>query len=124
MGFVDLTQVLGAPQLCGLVQKTKTGIPDVFPPGFFNRDGQAVEKDYGTYIRVTGTRTMARQVAYGGPAVRRQMRNVEEVPVKLIHTHEELEVPVANFRGLFKKDAQGSNLLIDEKGADEVARQI
>lgn len=123
MAFVDLQSVLGAPQLCGTIQATKTGIPETLPPGMFQRD-KVVEKDYGSYTRVTGTRTTARLAKYGSPAQRRQLKGVEDVPVKLMHTFESIELKVADFRGLIKKDSTGSNLLIDEKGVDEIGRQI
>lgn len=123
MASVPLQDVLGAPQLCGVIQGTKTGIPDVLPPGMFAKD-KVVEKDYGEYTRVTGTRTTARIAKYGAPAQRRQLRNVEDVPVKLLHSVESIELPMADFRGLIKKDSTGSNLEIDQKGADEIARQV
>lgn len=123
MATVDLQSVLGAPQLCGMIQQTKTGIPNVLPPGMFNRD-KLVEKDYGSYTRVTGTRTTARIAKYGSPAQRRQLKGLEDVPVKLLHTIESIELKMADFRGLIKKDSTGSNLLVDEKGQDEIARQI
>lgn len=123
MATVPLATVLGAPQLCGLIQQTKTGIPNTLPPGLFQRD-KLVEKDYGSYTRVTGTRTTARIAKYGSPAQKRQLKGVEEVPVKLLHTIETIEIPIADFRGMFKKDSTGSNLLVDEKGQDEIARQI
>lgn len=123
MGFVALSDVLGAPQLCGTIQQTKTGIPNVLPAGIFPKD-KTVEKDYGSYTRVNGTRTTARLAAYGGAAARRQLKGLEDVPVKLMHTNESIELPAADFRGLFRKDSTGSVLEIDEKGADEIARQV
>jgi hypothetical protein len=123
MASVNLTDVLGAPQLCGTIQGVKTGVPDVFPPAFYQVD-KTVERDIGSYFRTTGTRTTARMVAYGGPSVARTLKDVEEVPVKLIHTAENTTFPMADFRGLLKKDSAGSNLTIDQKGVDEIGRQV
>lgn len=123
MASVNLTDVLGAPQLCGTIQGVKTGIPDVFPPAFYQVD-KTVAKDIGSYFRVTGTRTTARAVAYGGPSVARAMKDVEEVPVKLIHSAENITIPMADFTGLLNKNSAGSALMIDQKGVDEIGRQV
>lgn len=123
MAFVALQDVLGAPQLCGTIQATKTGIPDVLPPGIFETD-KVVEKDYGEYERVKGTRTAAPLTVYGGPAKDRVLKTVESVPVKLMHTAQQLPLPMANFRGLIQKDSTGSNLIIDTKGVQEIGRQV
>lgn len=123
MAAVDLMTVLGAPQLCGAIQATKTGVPDIFPPGFYQVD-KTVERDLGSYFRVNGQRQVAKQVAYGGASLARTLSGVEEVPVKLIHTAENVTFPMADFRGLIKKDSTGSNLMIDQKGVDEIGRQV
>jgi hypothetical protein len=121
--YVALSDVLGAPQLCGLIQETTSGIPDVFPTGFWPQ-GKTVNKDTGTYVRVRGQRKNAKITKYGGAAQERQMQNIEDVPFMCIHTVESIELPAAEFRGLIKKTSDGSDLMIDEKGADEIARQI
>lgn len=123
MASVALQDVLGAPQLCGVIQETTTGIPDVFPAGFWP-DGQTVDKNTGSYIRVQGQRQNSKISAYGSPAERRELQNVEDVPFICYHSVEKIELPSATFRGLIRKDSAGSNLLIDQKGADEIARQI
>ena len=119
MATVSLLDILAAPNLCGVIQGTTTGIPNVFPAGFFKVD-QTVDKDSGTYFRVTGTRTTARAVAYGSPSLARQLRNVEEVPFKLIHVAENVNFPMAQFRNLMDK----GTLNIDEKGVKEITRQV
>ena len=100
-----------------------SGIPDVFPPGFWP-EGKSVDKNTGTYVRVKGQRKNAKISAYGAAAATRQQLSVEDVPFICYHSAETIEIPAATFRGLIKKDSTGSNLIIDEKGADEVARQI
>jgi hypothetical protein len=123
MASVALQDVLGAPQLCGVIQETTTGIPDVFPANFWE-DGATVDKDTGSYIRVQGQRQNSKISKYGSPAERRELQNAEDVPFICIHTIEKIELPAAQFRGLIRKDSAGSNLVIDQKGADEIARQI
>lgn len=123
MASVALQDVLGAPQLCGVIQETTTGIPDVFPAGFWP-DGATVDKDTGSYIRVQGQRQNAKISKYGAAAERRELQNAEDVPFICIHAVEKIELPSAQFRGLIRKDSAGSNLVIDQKGADEIARQI
>jgi hypothetical protein len=119
MATVNLMDVLAAPQLCGTIQGTKTGIPDVFPAGFYEVD-KTVEKDSGTYTRVYGTRTVARTAAYGSPSQRRELKGIEEVPVKLMHSIENITFPMSDFRGLM----QPGSLNIDQKGVKEIGRQV
>jgi hypothetical protein len=123
MAYVALQDVLGAPQLCGVVQETTTGIPDVFPDGFWPI-GESVDKDTGSFERVQGQRQNAKITKYGGAAQNRQQQNIEDVPFICIHAAETLELPAADFRGLIRKDSAMANLVIDQKGADEIARQI
>jgi hypothetical protein len=129
MATESLFDVLGAPQLCGMIQGTVTGVPNVFPgdpiakTGFYCLD-KSVERDSGTYTRVTGTRTTAKLAAYGAPSSTRNLRNVESVPVVLMHTVESVSLPMFNFRGLIKKDADASNLQIDDQGIQEITRQV
>ncbi len=84
-----IQDVLGAPNLIGVIQSTKTGLLDVLPAGFV-APGKTVEGDHGTYTRVTGTRKTARLAQYGAPSVRRQLKGVEEIGVKLLHTIEHI----------------------------------
>jgi len=123
MAYVALQDVLGAPQICGVIQETVTGIPDVFPTGFWP-DGAVVDKDTGSYMRVQGQRQNAAITKYGAPAQDVQLQNIEQVPFICYHTCNKIELPAADFRGLIRKDSAGSNLVIDQKGADEIARQI
>lgn len=124
MANVSLSDVLGAPQLTGVFQAVKTGIPNVFPDGFFQFD-KYVEKDCGTYFLVEGTRTVARTVAYNGPSVARQLKGVTEVPVKLIHVKENITLPMADFRSLIDPNASNlADVKIDSDKAAEIGRQV
>lgn len=123
MATVPLMDVLGAPQLIGAIQGVKSGIPDVFPKGFYNVD-KTVARDYGTYTRVNGNRKTARLVAYGAPSVTRELTGVEEVPVKLMHTAENINFAMSDFRGILQRASTSSNLMIDNKGVQEIGRQV
>ncbi len=123
MASVSLKDVLGAPQLCGMYETVKTGIPNVFPSGFYATD-QEVAADTGSYLQVQGQRQVARIVAYGSPSVARQQKGVTEIPVKLMHSCENLTIPYTKLMGLIRPDSAGSNLIIDEKGVQEISRQV
>ena len=115
--------------MCGLIWGIKTGVPNPFPgdpmakTGFYTQD-QEVEKDYGTYTRVRGTRQTALISAYGSPSQKRQLRDVEEVPVKLFHTVQSIDLKSSDFRGLINWDTKGSDIRIDPKGVQKIAFQI
>ncbi len=99
MATVSLQDVLGGPNLCGVIQGTTTGIANAFPPAFYQVD-KTVDRDTGQYTRVHGTRTTARMAAYGSPSQQRTLKGVEAVPVKLIHTVESILLPVADYMNL------------------------
>lgn len=84
-----LDQIIGGVNLTGVIQQTTTGIPDVFPAGFY-ASRQAVDGDTGEYTRVSGTRATARIAAYGSPSQTRELKDIAKVPVKLIHTIESI----------------------------------
>src|SRR5262249_15760083 len=54
------------------------------------------------------------------PSLARQLRNVEEVPFKLVHVAENVNFPMHQFRNLIDK----GSLNIDEKGIREITRQV
>ena len=84
-----LDQIIGGVNLTGVIQQTTTGIPDVFPAGFY-ASTQTVDGDTAEYTRVSGTRATARIAAYGSPSQNRELKDIAKVPVKLIHTIESI----------------------------------
>lgn len=82
-----IDQILGGPNLTGVIQATTTGVPDVWPASFYS-NRQPVDGDTGEYTKVTGTRQVARIAAYGSPSQVRALKDVAKIPVKLIHTVE------------------------------------
>ena len=119
MASVTLQDVLGGPNLCGVIQGTTTGVANAFPPGFYQVD-KTVDRDTGQYTRVTGTRTVARMAAYGSPSQQRNLKGVEAVPVKLIHAVESILLPTADYMNLLNYD-DGS---AQQRGIQEVTRQV
>lgn len=84
-----LDQILGGANLTGVIQQTTTGIPDVFPAGFY-ASRRPVDGDTAEYTRIDGTRQTARIAAYGSPSQQRELKNIAKLPVKLIHTVESI----------------------------------
>lgn len=119
MPDINVNDILGGPNLCGIIQETKTGIPDVFPEPFYRKD-QTVDGDTGSYKMFTGTRTNARMSAYGAPSNNNQLRNIQEKAVKLIHNNENIILSMKDYANLLEYDS----LKKQQAGAAEVARQI
>ncbi len=119
MASVSLQDVLGGPNLCGVIQGTSTGISNAFPAAFYQVD-KTVDRDTGQYTRVTGTRTTARMAAYGSPSQVRNLRGVEAVPVKLIHAVESILLPTTDYMNLLQYDDDATQ----QRGIQEVTRQV
>jgi hypothetical protein len=119
MSTVTLQDVLGGPNLCGVIRGTTTGIPSVFPDSFYQVD-KTVDRDTGQYTRVHGTRTVARISAYGSPSQQRQLKGIEAVPVKLIHSVESILLSTTDYLNLLQYDDTATQ----QRGIQEVTRQV
>jgi hypothetical protein len=119
MSSVTLQDILGGPNLCGVIRGTATGIPSVFPESFYQVD-KTVDRDTGQYTRVYGTRTVARIAAYGAPSQQRQLKGVEAVPVKLIHSVESILLNTTDYLNLLQYDDTAAQT----RGIQEVTRQV
>ena len=113
-----IEQILGGINLCGVIQATTTGIPDVWEPGFYE-GVETVNGDTGAYTRITGTRTTARIAAYGSPSQQRQLKDIARIPAKLIHSIESIYHNPAVLTNLLNYN----NLSVQRLGIAEVARQ-
>lgn len=118
MAGKTIDQVLGYVTLTGLIQKVKTGIPDVLPPAFQSLT-KKVLGDAGRYTQVIGTRQVAHQVERYGKAYNRTLKDVEAVDVKLIHFKEMIQLDVGTYMAL----RNYTNYEAQDMGAEEVARQ-
>src|SRR6185312_2901586 len=118
MANKTIQQILGYVSLTGVIQKTKTGIPDNLPAPF-----QSITKkvlgDAGRYAQVVGTRQAARLAMYGAPAVQRRLKDIENVDVKLMHSYESIKMDPLLLQALRNYD----NYDVQQMGIEEVDRQ-
>jgi hypothetical protein len=119
MAYVSINDILGAPNLCGIIQSTVSGIPNPFPPGYFQVD-QTVDGDTGEYKVFSGSRTNATISPYGAPSKNRQLREIGIKTVKLLHSVENIVLPVKDYVNLLNYN----DLAKQKLGIDEVSRQI
>jgi len=119
MPYVSINDILGAPNLCGIIQSTTSGIPNPFPPEFFNVD-QTVDGDTGEYKVFSGSRTNATISPYGAPSKNRQLREIAIKAVKLLHSVENIVLPIKDYVNLLNYNDLGKQKL----GIDEVSRQL
>ena len=113
-----LHQILGGRNLCGVIQRIKPGIPMDILPGGFSRVTRTIEGHVGTYFKVTGTRKTAKLATYGSPSKTRTLSGVEEMPVTLFHSIENIAHKPTVLMNLKSMDDQKQRL-----GEAEVARQ-
>lgn len=113
-----LRQILGARTLTGVIQTIKSGVPRVLPEAFF-RVTRTVEGNTCTYLKVEGTRKVARLVQYGSPSKARGLKGVAETPITLLHALENIQHKPATLMNLRNMENEGRQKL----GAREVARQ-
>ncbi len=113
----NLEQIIGYVNLLGLIERIKMGVPNPLPGEFFSLKQDTVG-DSGKYTRVTGTRTVAQLVMANAPAKRVALKGIEDVPVKLMSTFEEIFLDPNVLLMLRAYDEYTRN-----KGKQEVARQ-
>jgi len=92
--MATLEQILNFRNLTGVIHSIKSGIPNPLPEQFM-RPGKKFSGNRAEYFRITGTRQVAKIVQYGSPARRREMREVDLVPVTLMHSLESQQWPLA-----------------------------
>lgn len=114
----DLQAILGGRTLTGVIQSVKPGLAEESLAGFMDMTGRTVEGDSGEYVKVEGSRKTARIAAYGSPSRRRSLSGVSNVPVKLIHSAENIEIKGHTLTNLMSPDGVRQRL-----GESEVGRQ-
>jgi hypothetical protein len=117
--MVSIQDILGAPNLCGLITTVKGGVPNPWGPEW-ERVDKTVDGDTGSYKQVKGTRQLARLAAYGSASRTRQLKGISEKAVKLLHTNENIMLPMAAYMNLLNYEDLSKQRL----GEQEVARQI
>lgn len=119
MPSYNINDILGGPNLVGMIQATTSGIPDPFPADFYRVDAQ-VDGDTGEYTVFTGQRGTATVSAYGAASKAAQFRNVGKKAVKLLHSIESITLPVSAYINLLAYDDLSKQRL----GIAEVTRQV
>ncbi len=119
MAGLTINDILGAPNLLGLIQTTKSGVPNPFPDSMYEVD-QKVLGDQGTYFPADGTRTTATITAYGAGPNAVQQRSLGALPIKLLHSYEELNLNPLQYQNLLNYE----DLSRQRMGAAEVQRQV
>lgn len=120
MADINIADILGAPNLCGIIQDTTTGIPNVLPPEFYKVD-KVVDGNTGSFQVFTGTRTTARLSGYGQASSNRQLKNVGTRAAVLVHTVENIILEGTTYANLLDYNSASSK---QKKGEQEVKRQI
>ena len=121
MSTVTTQDILGGPNLCGVIRGTATGIPNDLSPAEFLPGRQNRRPRHRRILPVSPARgCVGRMAAYGSPSTQRQLRGVEGVPVKLIHTVESILLPTADYLNLLQYDDTATQ----KRGIQEVTRQV
>lgn len=114
-----LREILGARNLCGVIEEVKGGLAeDILPPSFL-RSTRTVEGDHCTYRKVQGTRKTARLVHYGSPSQKRNLSGISEQAVKLVHAFEHIHHNPTTLMSLQQMESETKQKL----GMQEVSRQ-
>lgn len=115
----SLESIIGYVALLEAIETILKGIPDPLPAGFASITEETVA-DKARYVVTTGTRQTARQTQYGAPARKRQLRNIGDQNVVLIHSFEEI-----NFSPYVLMQLRNYEDYTQQRmGEEEVARQV
>lgn len=117
--FVSLQQILGAPNLLGIIKTTVSGIANVWEPKFFDVDGKC-HGNTGQYVQYSGARKLSRLNNYGNPSRDRQLKELAIKPVVLMHSVENIQLKPTDYMSLLAYD----DLKRQEMGLQEVKRQV
>lgn len=116
--MATLEQILNYRNLTGVIQSIKSGIPQPLPEAFY-RVGRRVSGDKAEYFRITGSRQTARLAQYGSPSQLRDLRGLDNINVKLLHTIESQQWPLTLTINLSKM----SELTKDDEGRQQAEYQ-
>ncbi len=77
--------------------RTRTsGVPNPFPPELFTVDAaHKISGDRARFIRLKGNRQAAKLAKYGSPSVRRQLQDIGDADIRMMHSHEEFQLDPA-----------------------------
>ena len=118
-----LPDILQAPNMLGVVQAVKAGLPTKhLPPKLLGGAGitKAVTGDTFTRYKVSGSQKTARQAAYGAPSRGRTMTGISAGSGKTIYSSENVDMKAADVINLLSAD----NLQRQNMGEAEWSRMI
>lgn len=118
--YVSLQKLLGAPNMCGIIKTTVSGIPNIWKDPAFWQVDKICHGNVGTYTQYSGARQNAKVSNYGAPSSNRQLRELGQKHVTLIHSVENLILKPTDYLNLLAYD----DLARQQLGIDEVTRQI
>lgn len=104
-----LQEILGYTTLMKAIEAVKDGVPNPLPKGFFNVTEQVNGKS-ALLTRTYGQRQLANRVEYGAPAVGRDQKKIDTIPVKLLHFYNYLDFDPVLLMQLRALDAYTLNM--------------
>lgn len=116
----SLNQLLAAQVLTGVIQQTLPGLPNPLPPQLMSIIDRKVPSNYGTYTQYANTRQVSQITQYGAPSVTYKLSEIGTKNVTLISSSENVLINQTDYMALRNYD----NPMVQEMGAQEVARQI
>lgn len=118
-----LPEILSAPNLLGLVEKIKDGLPtNHLPPGLLGQGATMRRTEGNTFsvIRAAGTFKTAKQTAYGAASRGGTASGMSDRPGVTITSAENVELKAADLMNLMEPDGSGRQAM----GRSEVARIV
>ena len=117
----DIRDLIGAPNMTGIIWQRKSGLPPVYTDQFYKTPAEwEVSGDYGNYTIFTGQQQVATLSVDGGPSKQVQLRTLGNRSVKLMTSTENIQIPANVLENLLAYDSVAKQ----EKGIQEVERQV
>jgi hypothetical protein len=117
--YITLDDILGAPNLCGIIELTKSGVPNPFPMEFF-KVTRKVLGNVARFTQYTGQRQTATQQTRNGPSRNRQLKELGVKDLVMITSRENIILDADDYQCLLRYDS----LDVQKMGIEEVGRQI
>jgi hypothetical protein len=117
--YITLNDILGAPQMCGTLLQTVSGVPNPFPTNLFTVTRKVIG-DQARFVQYTGQRQTATQSSRNQPSKNRQLKELGVKDIILITVRENILLDEDDYQALINYD----DLQMQNMGMEEVARQI
>ncbi len=117
--FISIENILGAYNLCGILQQTVSGVPNPFPRELFGVTDKVIGNT-ARFTQYTGQRQTARLTPRNAPSQNRSLKELGLKDIMLISSRENIILNVDEYQNLFAYDS----LERQDLGKQEVARQI